>query len=93
MPIITPAYPQQNSTFNVSLSTRTVMVEEFKQGLQITDDIMLGKSPWDKLFEPPAFFMKYRHFIVLLVIAANAEDHLEWCGLVESKIRLLIGKN
>lgn len=92
MPIITPAYPQQNSTFNVSLSTRTVMVEEFKQGLQITDEIMLGKVCWDKLFETPTFFMKYRHFIVLLVMAANAEDHLEWCGLVESKVRLLIGK-
>ncbi|KAF9801518.1 hypothetical protein SFRURICE_006763, partial [Spodoptera frugiperda] len=30
MPIITPAYPQQNLTFNVSASTRSVMVEEFK---------------------------------------------------------------
>lgn len=68
------------------------MVEEFKQSLQITDEIILGKYSWDKLFEQPAFFMKYRHFIVLLVMASNAEDHLEWCGLVESKVRLLIGK-
>uniref|UniRef100_A0A1B6CNZ7 Poly(A) polymerase n=1 Tax=Clastoptera arizonana TaxID=38151 RepID=A0A1B6CNZ7_9HEMI len=90
MPIITPAYPQQNSTFNVSLSTRTVMQEEFKQGLAITDDIVLGKTAWDKLFEAPNFFIKYKHFIVLLASASCAEDQLEWCGLIESKVRHLI---
>ncbi|XP_058169146.1 poly(A) polymerase type 3, partial [Anopheles ziemanni] len=90
MPIITPAYPQQNSTFNVSSSTRKVMLMEFNRGMQITDDIMMGKQLWDKLFEAPSFFYRYRHFIVLLVSSSNADDHLEWCGLVESKIRYLI---
>lgn len=91
MPIITPAYPQQNSTFNVSISTSKVIQNEFKEGMEITDEIMLGKADWDKLFQPPNFFTKYRHFIVLLVSSATADDHLEWCGLIESKIRILIG--
>ncbi|KAH8402468.1 hypothetical protein KR009_012216 [Drosophila setifemur] len=91
MPIITPAYPQQNSTFNVSESTKKVMLTEFNRGMNITDEIMLGRIPWDRLFEAPSFFYRYRHFIVLLVNSQTADDHLEWCGLVESKVRLLIG--
>ncbi|XP_076279083.1 poly(A) polymerase hiiragi isoform X2 [Lasioglossum baleicum] len=91
MPIITPAYPQQNSTFNVSVSTRTIMQEAFETGLSITEEIIMGKATWDKLFEPPNFFGKYKHYIVLLARSQTAEDQLEWCGLVESKIRHLIG--
>ncbi|XP_033835685.2 poly(A) polymerase gamma isoform X2 [Periophthalmus magnuspinnatus] len=60
MPIITPAYPQQNSTYNVSTSTRTIMSEEFKYGLSVTDEILQGKAEWSKLFEPPNFFQKYK---------------------------------
>ncbi|XP_013199282.1 poly(A) polymerase type 3 isoform X2 [Amyelois transitella] len=90
MPIITPAYPQQNSTFNVSASTRTVIMEEFRVGLSITDEIMLNKSGWERLFEAPNFFSRYKHFIVLLASSANPDDQLQWCGLIESKIRHLI---
>ncbi|XP_030071101.1 poly(A) polymerase alpha isoform X3 [Microcaecilia unicolor] len=78
MPIITPAYPQQNSTYNVSVSTRMVMVEEFKQGLAITDEILLGKAEWSKLFEAPNFFQKYKHYIVLLASAPTEKQRLEW---------------
>jgi poly(A) polymerase len=77
MPIITPAYPQQNSTFNVSLSTRTIMQEEFKQGLAITEDIMVGKATWDKLFEPPNFFGKYKYVDFLKSICKL------WCVVKE----------
>ncbi|CAL1577164.1 unnamed protein product [Knipowitschia caucasica] len=91
MPIITPAYPQQNSTYNVSTSTRTIMSEEFKFGLGVTDEILLGKTDWSKLFEPPNFFQKYKHYIVLSASASTEDNHLEWIGLVESKIRVLVG--
>ncbi|KAG5277048.1 hypothetical protein AALO_G00112930 [Alosa alosa] len=91
MPIITPAYPQQNSTYNVSASTRAVMVDEFKQGLAITDEILQSKAEWSKLYEAPNFFQKYKHYIVLLASAPTEKQHLEWVGLVESKIRILVG--
>ncbi|KPJ17565.1 Poly(A) polymerase gamma [Papilio machaon] len=90
MPIITPAYPQQNSTFNVSASTRTVIMEEFRLGLAITDEIMLSKCGWERLFEAPNFFSRYKHFIVLLASSASPVDQLQWCGLIESRIRHLI---
>ncbi|QQP37598.1 Poly(A) polymerase gamma, partial [Caligus rogercresseyi] len=91
MPIITPAYPQQNSTFNVSRSTLEIMKAEFKSSRQICDDLVVGKVGWDKLFETPNFFAKYRHFIVLEASSSSEEDQLEWYGLVESKVRHLVG--
>ena len=44
MPIITPAYPQQNSTFNVTQSTLKVMQEEFKSSLAICEEILAGRT-------------------------------------------------
>ncbi|XP_043844102.1 poly(A) polymerase alpha-like [Dromiciops gliroides] len=91
MPIITPAYPEQNSTCNVSVSTQMVMAEAFREGLAIADEIVLGKAEWSKLFEAPNFFHKYKHYVVLLASAPTEKHRLEWVGLVESKIRLLVG--
>ena len=92
MPIITPAYPQQNSTFNVSKSTRAVLQEAFEAGLAtVTEEIATGKATWDKLFERPNFFAKYKHYIVLSASSCSPEEQLEWSGLVESKIRHLLG--
>jgi poly(A) polymerase len=53
-------------------------------------EIMKGEASWDTLFEEINFFTRYKHFIALLCVTANEEDHLIFSGLVESKIRHLV---
>ncbi len=60
MPIITPAYPQQNSTFNVTHSTRNIMMREFKRGLFMCTDMLTGTGSWQDLFTPINFFVLYK---------------------------------
>uniref|UniRef100_A0A7E4V747 polynucleotide adenylyltransferase n=1 Tax=Panagrellus redivivus TaxID=6233 RepID=A0A7E4V747_PANRE len=90
MPIITPAYPEQNSTFNVTKSTRKIITNEILDGLQIILDITGGTATWNKLFEEVNFFSRYKHYICLQVTSASEDDHLVFSSLVESKIRHLI---
>lgn len=85
MPIITPSYPQQNSTFNVTRSTRTIISDQFRQARDITDEIIKGTKTWDAFFEPIDFFGLYKSFLVLKV-----SPQPEWVSLVESKIRTLV---
>jgi poly(A) polymerase len=91
MPIITPAYPEQNSTFNVTKSTRQIITNEFRDGLQTMFEIVSGEKTWHELLEEVNFFSRYRHFICLICATEDDEDHLVFSSLVESKIRHLIG--
>ncbi|CAB3398180.1 unnamed protein product [Caenorhabditis bovis] len=90
-PILTPAFPEQNSTYNVSNSTKIVLQNELQEGLDICMEIFENRSSWSKLFAEVNFFSRYKHFISLLLAAASDEDHLCYTGFLESKIRHLIG--
>lgn len=66
MPVITPAYPQQNSTYNVSESSKKVIMMEINRGKSTIDEIMLGRASWDSLYEPPSFFSRQVFFMYLI---------------------------
>lgn len=98
MPIITPSYPQQNSTYNVSRSTLAVMKREFREGLKVMKQILtkreavtdLTKSPWNYLFRESPFFDRYDKYLVVTATGRGEQKFRDWQGLVESKIRFLV---
>ncbi|PSS01249.1 Nuclear poly(A) polymerase [Actinidia chinensis var. chinensis] len=89
MPIITPAYPCMNSSYNVSTSTLRVMMDQFNHGNKICEEIELNKAQWCALFEPYLFFEDYKNYLQIDIIAADADDLLAWRGWVESRLRQL----
>ncbi|KAH9616916.1 hypothetical protein KSS87_003564 [Heliosperma pusillum] len=89
MPIITPAYPCMNSSYNVSPSTLRVMMEQLQHGNIICQDIELNKLQWSALFEPYLFFQSYKNYLQVDIFAADADDLRAWRGWVESRLRQL----
>ncbi|THU69758.1 hypothetical protein C4D60_Mb08t17790 [Musa balbisiana] len=89
MPIITPAYPCMNSSYNVSSSTLRVMTEEFQRGNEICEAMEANKADWDTLFEPYPFFEAYKHYLEIDITAENESDLRKWKGWVESRLRTL----
>ncbi|XWS12004.1 hypothetical protein CRYUN_Cryun37aG0053000 [Craigia yunnanensis] len=89
MPIITPAYPCMNSSYNVSTSTLRVMMEQFQYGNNICEKIELNRVKWTALFEPYLFFDSYKNYLQVDIVAADADDLRAWKGWVESRLRQL----
>ncbi|KAJ8531381.1 hypothetical protein K7X08_026815 [Anisodus acutangulus] len=89
MPIITPAYPCMNSSYNVSPSTLRVMMDQFQFGNKICEEIELNKAQWAALFEHHLFFEVYKNYLQVDIVAADNDDLLAWKGWVESRFRQL----
>lgn len=92
-PIITPAYPCMNSSYNVSESTKRVMGLEFERGLTVMNACERQKTPkYDALFEPAPFFTLYKNYLQIDVASANEEQQRMWMGWSESRMRQLVMK-
>lgn len=89
MPIITPAYPSMNSSYNVSSSTLRIMTDEFQRGSEICEAMEANKADWDALFEAYAFFEAYKNYLQIDISAENDDDLRNWKGWVESRLRQL----
>ncbi|CAI8619973.1 unnamed protein product [Vicia faba] len=89
MPIITPAYPCMNSSYNVSSSTLRIMTEEFQRGGEICEDMEAKKADWDTLFECYPFFEAHKNYLQIDISVENPDDLRNWKGWVNSRLRQL----
>ncbi|KGQ08079.1 Poly(A) polymerase pla1 [Beauveria bassiana D1-5] len=93
MPIITPAYPSMCATFNITRSSMTIIKRELQRGLEITEQVMVGKQSWNDLFVKHTFFTTGYKYYISVVSASKARDaHKLWSGYIESKVRMLVQK-
>ncbi|GFF88334.1 poly(A) polymerase Pap [Aspergillus lentulus] len=92
MPIITPAYPSMCATHNISMSTKAVILRELQRGGDIVDKIFLKQLTWNDLFARHSFFTQdYKYYLSITASSRTKEAEAVWSGLVESKIRHLVG--
>lgn len=92
MPIITPAYPSMCATHNISASTKAVILRELNRAGGIVDKIFLGQLQWSDLFAKHTFFSQdYKYYLSITASSTNKEAQSIWSGLVESKVRHLVG--
>lgn len=105
MPILTPAYPSNNVTHNVSKSTLHIMKQEFLRGHeilshqnQINEKVQNNQTisdswkQWIELTESSDFFQRYRRFLKVSVrVSSNKNAKNDpWSAYIESRIRFLV---
>jgi len=90
MPVITPAFPSMNSTYNVTETTKRILLEEFKRGYDVVRNVETSKGTWSDVHEEFPFFTDYKHFLMLEVVAKSEDVFNKFSGWVESKLRILI---
>jgi len=86
MHIVTPIRPASNSSSNVSLSTRSILVKEFQRAAGIISLISWNISSWHLLFEQRDIFAEYPLFLRLSITAGTEEEHRRWEGWVKSRL-------
>jgi poly(A) polymerase len=90
MPIVTPAYPSMNSSYNVGEPQLRMMKEAFAYGMDISAQIIAGQRDWTELFVDTNFFWRFADYLQVDVSAGDVESHRRWLGWIESRLRQLI---
>lgn len=74
------------------MSTKAVILRELQRGGDIVDKIWAKQATWNDLFERHSFFTEdYKYYLGVTASSRTKEAESVWSGLVESKVRHLVG--
>jgi poly(A) polymerase len=93
MPIITPAFPCMNSTYNVTETTRRIITSELARAHQFLSQVMTAadfEPTLEKLVQPPAFLSLFNFYLAIDVNCGSVNAYTKLKGFVESRIRMLL---
>jgi len=89
MPIITPSFPCMNSTYNVSETTKKILISEFSRGFEMLGHFTSSEDVLAELTITPPFLSLFPHYLVVDVCCGSETAYNKLKGFVESRIRML----
>ena len=63
MPIITPVYPNMNSSYNVGIPQKRRLCEALSTADKVITQIVECKLPWSEFLKGNDFFNEHEHYI------------------------------
>lgn len=96
MPVITPVYPPICSTYNITLSTLTIMKREFARSSNIIQQLTNNEISPNKAFEalcaPSDFFTRHKNYFLVVLASSSEQEHKKFSGFAIPKIRVFAAK-
>ena len=93
MPIVTPSFPCMNSTYNVTETTKRILISEFARGAEVMGAFAEEKGSetvLNKLVRSPPFLSLFNYYIVVDVYCGSETAFNKLKGFVESRVRMFL---
>ena len=90
MYVISPAFPQMNTTYNISDSQLKTIEHHLGEAFKAVRLIHMGELEWEDLFLSYPFFHDFDVFLEIEVLAKDEPTFYRWKGLIQARLRYLL---